>query len=126
MNTSKLEKLIHESKLSKTEICSKCGFTRPTLDNVLSGSDIKISTIVSLAEFFKVSIGYFFDEENSENNELSNKLEECKKEIRRLNTIIDEGKGQSYVLVAVPINSDSGEYIDLRDTKDISLKILRK
>ncbi|MDR1181249.1 MAG: hypothetical protein LBL13_04670 [Bacteroidales bacterium] len=127
MNINKLEKLINESKLSKTEICSKCGFTRPTLDNALSGSDIKISTIISLANFFEVPVGYFFDEEDGTNGELSNKLEECKKEIQRLKNIISEGnKGQSYVLVAVPVDSDSGEYIDLRDMKDISLKILRR
>jgi hypothetical protein len=80
-----------------------------------------------LAKFFEVPVGYFFDEENSASSELSNKLEECKKEIQRLKNIISEGnKGQSYVLVAVPVDSDSGEYIDLRNMKDISLKILRR
>lgn len=62
MNISKLNELVDKSKLAKQSICEKCGFTRPTLDNALSGGDIKISTLKSLADFFNVSVGYLFDE----------------------------------------------------------------
>ena len=114
MNISKLSKLVNDSKFSKTDICSKCGFTRPTLDNALAGADVKISTITSLAKFFNVSIGYFFDEEN--NNELLIELDKCKKEIQELKS--------SHIFLAVPINND--EFLDLREMKDKVIRILSK
>ena len=123
MNVSRLEKLMLENKLSKTDICSKCGFTRPTLNSVLSGADVKISTIISLADFFNVSVGYFFDEDDSKN--LSNELEICKKEIRRLKEIINtEDSDDSHLFLAIPINSD--EFLDLREMKDKIIKVLKK
>jgi transcriptional regulator with XRE-family HTH domain len=126
MNINKLDNLIKESKLSKSEICSKCGFTRPTLDNALSGADVKISTIISLSKFFKVSIGYFFDEEKSIDNDLSNKLEECKEEIQRLNGIIaqsniteifNENKSESdaKILLLVEFNKENMIKLNLKD-----------
>ncbi|MDR0681617.1 MAG: helix-turn-helix domain-containing protein [Dysgonamonadaceae bacterium] len=57
-----LERLVEESKLTKQEISDKCGFSRPTLDSALRGADVKISTILSLAKFFKVPISYFFED----------------------------------------------------------------
>lgn len=62
MNTSKLQKLITENKLNKVQIAKKCGFTRATLDNVLQGADVKISTVETLARILGVSVGYFFDD----------------------------------------------------------------
>jgi len=122
MNTSKLEKLLDDSKLTKTDICNECGFTRPTLDNVLAGADVKISTIVSLANFFKVSIGYFFDEEK--NDKLSNELALCKKEIQRLNDLIEFGKNETMFL-AIPIDT-AKEFLDLSEMKDRVIRVLSK
>ncbi|MDR1343887.1 MAG: helix-turn-helix domain-containing protein [Tannerellaceae bacterium] len=62
MNINKLNELVDKSKLAKQSICERCGFTRPTLDNALAGGDIKISTLKSLAKFFNVPVGYFFNE----------------------------------------------------------------
>jgi transcriptional regulator with XRE-family HTH domain len=121
MNTSKLEKLINESKLSKTDICAKCGFTRPTLDNALAGADVKVSTVSSLAAFFRVPVGYFFDE--SDTADLSNELDVCKKEIQQLKGIVEKSKA-SHVFLAVPIDDD--EFLDLREMKDKVIRILSK
>lgn len=62
MDVNKLKELILNSGLSKQAIADKCNISRPTLDNLLGGSDAKISTIENLADYFKVSVGYFFDE----------------------------------------------------------------
>jgi transcriptional regulator with XRE-family HTH domain len=69
MNTKRLEELIAKSKVSKQSICKQCGFTRPTLDNALSGGDIRISILKSLSDFFGVSVSYFFDEESGRENQ---------------------------------------------------------
>ena len=61
MDVSKLKKLIEMSGLSKQAIADKCLISRPTLDNVLNGSDAKIRTIENLAKFFNIPVGYLFD-----------------------------------------------------------------
>jgi hypothetical protein len=79
-----------------------------------------------IASIFNIPVGYFFDEVSKSGDNIG-VVNELKREVERLKNIIaNDNKGQSYVLVAVPVDSDSGEYIDLRDMKDISLKILRR
>lgn len=64
MNINKIKILIEESGQTKQAIAEKCGISRPTLDNVLSGADAKISTIEGLAAYFNVPVGHFFDSSN--------------------------------------------------------------
>jgi transcriptional regulator with XRE-family HTH domain len=129
MNTEKLRTLFEKSR-DKYADSKLIGTTYQTMYNIIYKDSIcKIDLLEKIARFYKVPIGYFFDEEknDSNSNDLSSELDACKKEVTRLKNIISEsGKQQSYVLVAVPIDSDSGEYLDLRDMKDISLKILRR
>ena len=63
MNIKQLEKAIKDSGLRKSDIISRSGISKGTLDNVLNGIDAKISTIESLAKVLGVKVGYFFDEE---------------------------------------------------------------
>jgi len=63
LNLLKLSKEIEGSKFSKSEIASKCGIDRKTIENVLAGRDPKVSTIVSLASILGLRISYLFDEE---------------------------------------------------------------
>lgn len=65
LNYSKINQLVNTSKYSKREIVNRCGFSRPTLDGLLKGGDVKISTLISFAQFFNMPISYFFDEETS-------------------------------------------------------------
>ena len=64
MNISKLNEIVVGSKLNKVQLAKMCNITRATLDNALNGSDIKISTLESLAKALGVSAGIFFDEDN--------------------------------------------------------------
>lgn len=65
MNISKLNKLVETSKLNKTQIAAKCGISRTTLENLLSGADAKISTVESLASVLGIGVGYLFDDTSS-------------------------------------------------------------
>ena len=109
MNINKLKVLVEESGFSKQLIAEKCGISRPTVDNVLGGADAKISTIESLAGFFNVPVGHFFDicDVNQTFNGMSNvvvgrdnnghitmaecqgQLEDALKEIEHLKEVID-------------------------------------
>lgn len=63
LNLCKLNKEIDGSKFTKSEIASKCGIDRKTIENVLAGRDPKVSTIISLATILGLKISYLFDEE---------------------------------------------------------------
>lgn len=67
MNISKLQKLVSECKLTKVQIAEKCGFTRVTLDNVLQGADVKISTIEALAKVLGISVASLFEDDQVNN-----------------------------------------------------------
>jgi hypothetical protein len=129
MNAGKLKILFEKSK-DKYADSKLIGTTYQTMYNIIYKDSVcKVDLLEKIAKFYKVPIGYFFDEEKitTNENDLLNELDSLKQEVERLNKIISGGNnGQSYVLVAVPVDSDSGEYIDLRDTKNISLKILRR
>lgn len=62
LNIRKINDLVEGSKYSKRELTKRCGFTRPTLDGLLNGADVKISTLTAFATFFEKPISFFFDE----------------------------------------------------------------
>lgn len=62
LNYEKINEIFEQSRYSKRDIAKGCGFTRPTLDGLLQGADVKVSTLVAWAKFFKKPVSYFFDE----------------------------------------------------------------
>lgn len=62
MNTKKLQKLF-EASTDKYGDARKMGTTYQNIQNIISGkSDPKVSTIEGIAKFYKVPVGYFFNE----------------------------------------------------------------
>lgn len=61
MNVSKIATLIGNSKMNKGQIALQCGVSRTTIENLLSGADIKVSTLESLSKVLGVSPAVFFD-----------------------------------------------------------------
>ena len=57
-----LNRLISESKLGKAQIAKQANISRTTLDNAISGADIKVSTIEILANVLGVSPKIFFED----------------------------------------------------------------
>ncbi|MEG1709384.1 MAG: helix-turn-helix transcriptional regulator [Acinetobacter sp.] len=106
VNISKLKYLLDSGKYTKVALAAHCGFSRVTVDNLLSGADVKISTIEGVANAFGVPVGYFFDEETPVNQNTANvkgdnnvltsghshvtisKLSDCEKEVVHLNALI--------------------------------------
>ena len=60
MNINKLEALISNSKLNKVQIAKESGISRTTLQKVLEGADVKISTLEALARVLNVPLAEFF------------------------------------------------------------------
>lgn len=50
-------------KISKAQLIKNSGLTRVTIDKILSGGEINVKTLESLANGLGVSVGFFFDDE---------------------------------------------------------------
>lgn len=124
MNNSRLIKLFNAGKFTKAELAKKCGISRPTVDNALNGGNIQVDTLEQLAKFFDVPVGYFFEDEQKDNNSIAHvvgdnngsmvtgnnisgngnvvsigKLAECEKEVTHLKAIIEEKERLIQVLL---------------------------
>lgn len=62
MNINRIAEAIKASKLGKSELSKLTKVSRTTIDNLLDGADVKVSTIENLAYVLKVPVGYFFDD----------------------------------------------------------------
>lgn len=60
MNVQRIMDVITSNKLSKIDIASKMKVSRTTLDNLLNGADVKVSTVENLAEVLGVDVADFF------------------------------------------------------------------
>ena len=110
MKIDVLQKLVAESGLTKVQIAEKCGFTRVTLDNALQGSDVKVSTIEALAKVLSVSPSVFFDGDGN----VSTSIEEYKKEIERLKSLL-KSRESTKVVVELDVTNDEFVRLGLRD-----------
>lgn len=120
MDFSLLNRLVSESKLGKAKIAEMAAISRTTLDNALNGADIKISTIESLADVLGVSPSIFFGGDSTIDEENLNMYE---KEITRLQTLLDNQRKSTKVVVELDVTQD--EFIKM-GLKDKVIQILNK
>lgn len=59
MNVQRIMDIITSNKLSKIDIASRMKVSRTTLDNLLNGADVKVSTVENLAEVLGVDVAEF-------------------------------------------------------------------
>ena len=107
-----LNKLVNESKLNKVQIAEMANISRTTLDNALSGADIKISTIENLAKVLGVSASIFFGGEKITNESDINLYEQ---EIQRLQSLLDNQKKSTKVVVELDVTQDEFIKMGLKD-----------
>lgn len=115
-----LNKLVGESKLGKAQVAEQAGISRTTLDNALNGADIKISTIESLSEVLGVSPSIFFGGNGAVDE---NNLNMYEREIKRLQTLLDNQRKSTKVVVELDVTPD--EFIKM-GLKDKVIQILNK
>lgn len=120
MNFSLLSSLVEKSKMGKAQIAEMAKISRTTLDNALNGADIKISTIESLSNVLGVSPSVFFAAGNDSKDENLNLYE---KEIKRLQTLLDNQRKSTKVVVEIDVTPD--EFIKM-GLKDKVIQVLSK
>lgn len=120
MNFSLLNSLVNESKLGKSQIAEMASISRTTLDNALNGADIKVSTLESLANVLGVSTSVFFGDGKAVEEKDLNIYE---REIKRLQTLLDNQRKSTKVVVELDVTQD--EFIKM-GLKDKVIQILNK
>ena len=117
MNIKRLNKLINSSKLNKVQIAERCGISRTTLDNVLAGADAKISTIESLAKVLEINVGYLFNDTDEGILSITSdsELDFYKKEVDRLQTLLNRQKKSTKVIVEIEVDDDEFTKMGLKD-----------
>lgn len=121
MDFNLLNSLVEKSNMGKARIAELAKISRTTLDNALNGADIKISTIESLSNVLGVSPSVFFGADNNVNNEENLNIYE--KEIKRLQTLLDNQRKSTKVVVELDVTPD--EFIKM-GLKDKVIQVLSK
>ena len=105
-------KLIEERNITKTDVARGVGISVQTLDNTINGSELGCIKLARLADFFNVSLDFFFDREhidmhighsvqgNSNNVSGDITLGECKKEIAHLHELLKEKERTIQILLS--------------------------
>lgn len=53
---------MNELKITKAQLVKGSGLTRVTIDKILKGGEVNVSTLEALAKGLGVGVGFFFDE----------------------------------------------------------------
>lgn len=128
MNTEKL-KVLFETSDDKYADSQKIGTTYQTMYNIIyKGSVCKVDLLQKIASFYKVPVGYFFDEEPiSSNEDITNELNIAYQEINKLKKEIEllrlGKRGSTKVVVELDVDDD--EFIKM-GLKDKVIQILNK
>lgn len=129
MNIEKLKELF-ESSNDKYADSQRIGTTYQTMYNIIyKGSVCKVDLLQKIALFYKVPVGYFFDDPvvSTQDELLSRELDTAKKEIERLRKEIEELRTyrRKSTRVVVELDVDDDEFIKM-GLKDKVIQILNK
>lgn len=128
MNTENL-KVLFEKSDDKYADSQKIGTTYQTMYNIIyKGSICKVDLLQKIASFYKVPVGYFFDEESiSSNEDITNELNIAYQEINKLKKEIEllrlGKRGSTKVVVELDVDDD--EFIKM-GLKDKVIQVLSK
>lgn len=120
MNTEKL-KVLFEKSDDKYADSQKIGTTYQTMYNIIyKGSICKVDLLQKIASFYKVPVGYFFDEESiSSNEDITNELNIAYQEINKLKKEIEllrlGKRGSTKVVVELDVDDDEFIKMGLKD-----------
>ena len=104
-NGLKIHKLLEERGLTKVSLFTHIGISKKGLDDIINGVHApKVTYVEALADFFKVSIDFFFDRDinssginighqvKGNGNKVSGNitLSECQKELEHMKALLEE------------------------------------
>lgn len=105
--------LIEERGITKVSLYTAIGISGPGLDKMIAGANVRVGSLEKIADFFKVSMDYFFDREidsasinighhvNGNGNNVSGDIElsECQRELSHLRQLLEEKERTIQILM---------------------------
>jgi transcriptional regulator with XRE-family HTH domain len=79
----KIEILKKERKVSNEEISEALGISRGGLGKMLSNKDMKVSTLIGLANFFNVPVSFFFEDKIHNDSQVDRVFDVMKQIVKR-------------------------------------------
>ena len=73
-NPQRITELIENHKLTKKEFCDAVNIAVLTLDNTLKGSELGCMKFERIADFFNVSMDYFYDREKTKSHNIGHNV----------------------------------------------------
>ena len=109
----RINKLLEERKITKVNLYTSVGISGPGLDKMIAGANVRVGSLEKIADFFKVSMDYFFDREidnasisighhvqgigNNVSGDIT--LSECQKELAHLQQLLEEKERTIQILM---------------------------
>lgn len=62
IKSKKVTDKMNELRMTKAQLIKSSGLTRVTIDKILKGGDVNVSTLEALANGLGVNVGFFFEE----------------------------------------------------------------
>lgn len=112
MRTDRLIELIKNSGLTKLQIAEESGISRTTLDNIIAGADLKISTLERIVNVLGAKMSYLFEDDSQSDD---TKVQEYQKEIERLSSLLNNGRASAKVVVELDVTNDEFVRLGLND-----------
>ena len=109
----RINNLLEERKITKVNLYTSIGMSGPGLDKIIAGANVRVGSLEKIANFFNVSMDYFFDREidttsirighhvNGTGNNVSGDitLSECQKELAHLQQLLEEKERTIQILL---------------------------
>lgn len=109
----RINKLLEERKITKVNLYTSVGISGPGLDKMIAGANVRVGSLEKIADFFNVSMDYFFDREidnssisighhvNGMGNSVSGDitLSDCQKELAHLKQLLEEKERTIQILL---------------------------
>lgn len=93
LNTQIIKSVFEKSGFTKSQVAKSADLTRPTLDAILDGCDVRVSSLEKYARFFELSPGYFFEGDNNpegKEGKVSSELFTLRERIKLLEEIVKQ------------------------------------
>lgn len=80
---NKIEKLKKDKKVTNEEISEALGISRGGFGKMIANKDMKVSTLIGLANFFNVPVSFFFEDKIQNESQVDRVFDVMKQIVKR-------------------------------------------
>lgn len=130
VNIKKIQSKMKELEMSKAQLITNSGLTRVTIDKILKGGEVNVSTLEALAKGLGVKVGFFFEEDEIKQNISGNGNNQGGRDAIQLNGTLPNTQQEHDELIRLreeikglkaKLKDKDGEIQGVKDSKDREL-----